>query len=1323
MMLARPRLSTAILTATIVLGGLWLSAPGYIVAGLLSVLAGALAWHWERQRRFRVLAGLAVVLALMALAGTYRVASLQGGWREEQQRRTERAFQTLESALRGLLSETEGLAEAASQAGDLPNGALFGALERLLPRGRAEMAVVVFDEGGAPVGWAGRIRVDPVRDGDDLTVQFERYHAAFEVRRALPSGRSVLATGLLWVDPAVPRPHRSLVARLGAESGVELRVHAPGDTAARAEMFDYVQPSPDGDRLLFSVEPVPPDSGQLIRKAAQDDQRAFSWVLLLVLVTALVSIREGSERTLVFLGGAWAWLTSPLGALLVSEDLFSPATFVLPALRPFGSSAGHLIVTGLALLLAAAWTVHRPAGGSLVARAAGWALLAGACFAAPALATGIHPPPLGVEPGLWLSWYAAVGLPLAGLAGIGVLLADGGNIRPAIWGSVAAALVGLAAVLVSLEVTTPPGTWSWWASVIWIVPLGLAGAIRPKVARVTVAGGIAAALAAVVTWQADLSGRIQAAENDYQRLGTVEDPLAVPLLLRLADEAREESGLTTAAGLYLLWAQSDLAGQEFPARLALWDSSGSRLADVALDSLDVPTVALASLVREFDRSSVRAVHRLSRVPGQHHVLLTRLEQGRILSVVVGPRTRLIFPTRIARILRPAVDAPPLYDLSLSPPQLYSDPGVAPAGWKRERGALLTDVEVPFADGNRHVHVSIPVRGTWMTVAYGLLAVVMLQLVILGLIGLAFLSTVEWDGPGLRRSVRSFRFRLTITLAVFFIIPMLGFTVWGLSRADLENQRARDASIGGVLQDAVLSAGGVLREPPADMTGELSALAARLESDLFLYRGGRLVAASEPLLTELGLVEPLQDAATFQRLTLGDELELTRQGTSYVAPIRVGYRVVLAGPPQFVGVLATPQLASNWQRQQIQRDLSVLLLLAVVVGVAAALLGAQLAARGLSRPVADLERSAMAVGAGHPLPAPVAPPLEFERVFAAFSEMAADIRASQVALEGARQRTAAVLAQVATGVIALELGGGILLANPRAREVLGASLVEGESLRAALPRDGESIAEAVERFETRGGQSDTCEVELEGRVLRLQLARLADQPGGVVLAIDDLTDVTRAARVLAWGEMAQQVAHEIKNPLTPIRLGVQHLRRVERERPEALPGALEEITTRILAEIERLDTIARAFSRFAAPGDETAPLEPVDLAEVVREVTALYRLGGDEFSIELSGTGLVRPSRRDELREVLGNLIENARNAGAHRLQVTVGDGAVRLMDDGEGIPSALLERVFEPRFSTTTSGAGLGLAIVRRLVEGWGARIEIQSTEGRGTSVSIRWPD
>jgi two-component system nitrogen regulation sensor histidine kinase NtrY len=169
-------------------------------------------------------------------------------------------------------------------------------------------------------------------------------------------------------------------------------------------------------------------------------------------------------------------------------------------------------------------------------------------------------------------------------------------------------------------------------------------------------------------------------------------------------------------------------------------------------------------------------------------------------------------------------------------------------------------------------------------------------------------------------------------------------------------------------------------------------------------------------------------------------------------------------------------------------------------------------------------------------------------------MAADIRASQSALEGARQRTAAVLSQVATGVIAFEPGGRILLANARAREVLGASLLEGEDLRSSLAGEGALVAGAVAAFARSDAASDSREVDRGGRVLRLQLARLSGEPGGVVLAIDDLTDVTQAARVLAWGQMAQQVAHEIKNPLTPIRLGCSTCGRSART-PDRAAGGL------------------------------------------------------------------------------------------------------------------------------------------------------------------------
>jgi signal transduction histidine kinase len=97
-----------------------------------------------------------------------------------------------------------------------------------------------------------------------------------------------------------------------------------------------------------------------------------------------------------------------------------------------------------------------------------------------------------------------------------------------------------------------------------------------------------------------------------------------------------------------------------------------------------------------------------------------------------------------------------------------------------------------------------------------------------------------------------------------------------------------------------------------------------------------------------------------------------------------------------------------------------------------------------------------------------------------------------------------------------------------------------------------------------------------------------------------------------------------------------------------------------------------------------------------------------------------PARRDEMKGVLVNLIENARNAGARNVALGISEGTLEVRDDGAGIPAELLPRIFEPRFSTTTSGSGLGLPIVRRLVEGWGGTVEVVSTVGVGTTVTVR---
>lgn len=229
----------------------------------------------------------------------------------------------------------------------------------------------------------------------------------------------------------------------------------------------------------------------------------------------------------------------------------------------------------------------------------------------------------------------------------------------------------------------------------------------------------------------------------------------------------------------------------------------------------------------------------------------------------------------------------------------------------------------------------------------------------------------------------------------------------------------------------------------------------------------------------------------------------------------------------------------------------------------------------------------------------------------------------------------------------------------------------------------------------------------------------------MLTLDDVTELARAQRVLAWGEMARQVAHEIKNPLTPIRLGVQHLKRAHGDGRVDYERVLDQNVGRILAEIDRLDEIARSFARFGVRPDDAQGAVSVDVVAVVRDVVDLERMGdsGVAWEVDLPASSLHALSREGELREVLLNLLENARLA--HATQVTVravrDDDGVRISvhDDGDGIPAEVVPRLFEPQFSTRTSGSGLGLAISKRLVESWGGRIRLDRGEPRGAIATV----
>jgi two-component system nitrogen regulation sensor histidine kinase NtrY len=323
----------------------------------------------------------------------------------------------------------------------------------------------------------------------------------------------------------------------------------------------------------------------------------------------------------------------------------------------------------------------------------------------------------------------------------------------------------------------------------------------------------------------------------------------------------------------------------------------------------------------------------------------------------------------------------------------------------------------------------------------------------------------------------------------------------------------------------------------------------------------------------------------------------------------------------------------------------------------------------------------------------------------------------------------VVAEAGTGVLALDAGGRVALINARAEEILGGPVEVGAPVPESTPISA-AVERAVQDFRHSGEAEHGEEMEVEGRVVRLRLRRLRGEAGvsGAVVALEDITSEIRSARVLAWGEMARQVAHEIKNPLTPIKLSVQHVRRAFADQRPDFGEILERNVAAILAEIDRLGEIARAFARFGTPAEAAEDLEPVELRRVVEETLALYRGGGDGIDYRLEvPPGTPRAfARVGELKEVIVNLLENARAAlpggGEIRLSGVAADGWVVLevADTGEGIPPEALPRIFEPQFSTRTSGTGLGLAIVRRLVESWGGEVSVDSEPGVGTTVHLR---
>jgi nitrogen fixation/metabolism regulation signal transduction histidine kinase len=289
-------------------------------------------------------------------------------------------------------------------------------------------------------------------------------------------------------------------------------------------------------------------------------------------------------------------------------------------------------------------------------------------------------------------------------------------------------------------------------------------------------------------------------------------------------------------------------------------------------------------------------------------------------------------------------------------------------------------------------------------------------------------------------------------------------------------------------------------------------------------------------------------------------------------------------------------------------------------------------------------------------------------------------------------------------------------------VLSIALVIGTGMAGQIARPVGRLTAAARRVST--GDLD---VELEtGR---------SDELGQLETAFKGMTaDLRRiqekmvaVERELAWKEMARQVAHEIKNPLTPMRLSVQHLVSSYEKGVAGFGDILKTVSTTVLEQIDALSRIASEFSAFARLPERR--VDRCDVHAVIDEAVALFHREGVRFaSAYVPGSPAVNADR-EELRRAFINIFRNSVQA-AGESEVSIGvkttyDGAVLVLsmsDDGPGMSPEVRKRLFEPNFSTKTDGMGIGLSIVKKTIEDLDGSIDVESAPGKGTTVTIRLP-
>ena len=442
------------------------------------------------------------------------------------------------------------------------------------------------------------------------------------------------------------------------------------------------------------------------------------------------------------------------------------------------------------------------------------------------------------------------------------------------------------------------------------------------------------------------------------------------------------------------------------------------------------------------------------------------------------------------------------------------------------------------------------------------------------------------------------------------------------------------------------------------------------------------------------------------------------------------------PPSFAKSAEAVEAAyRDYRELAISRDglqriyvvtLSFALLMALFVAVAVAVTQSNL----LAEPLANLAQATQAVARGDfSRQAPVTSRDELGVLTESFNSMTRQleearrgVESNRAALEAAKAHLENILANLSAGVLVFDHELELTISNHGARTIVGAEL--------------DAFAKRMrERFAAEGGQDWQLDLSLkDGKTVHARGARLPQATGGgYVVVFDDITQLVQAQRATAWAEVARRLAHEIKNPLTPIQLSAERLEmklgeRLPREDADTLRRATGTIVSQVAALKAMVDDF-RDYARLPAP----APSR-LDLNALVNDVLALYENSQVPITRRLDETLPAVWADGAQIRQVIHNLVQNAqdslentRQSGAAatiEVRTELAGDRVRLAvsDNGGGFPEELMARIFEPYVTTKPRGTGLGLAIVKKIVDEHHGSVAIENRPSRGASVSVLLP-